>query len=62
VTSIVDRGVPQNKIVIGKPSKSTDLGYVKPATLLEYLKTANRNAGWWGGIMFSPYIWEEARD
>jgi hypothetical protein len=58
----MQKGIPSNKIVIGKPSVYNATGYVRPNRLINYYRKANAELSWWGGAMFTPYIWEESED
>ncbi|KIM44722.1 glycoside hydrolase family 18 protein [Hebeloma cylindrosporum] len=57
VFQIASNGVPLNKIVIGKPSTTTDAinGYMSTSTLAKCLQQAKQQ-GWTGGIAVWQYI------
>jgi len=52
---IAASGVPQNKLLIGKPATNSDAsnGYIPPSTLASCVQQA-KNKGWNGGVM----VWE----
>jgi len=53
VTEIQKSGIPLNKIVVGKPvtASSASNGWVAPATLGGWFKTAKSSLGWNTGVM-----------
>ena len=58
VKDIINRGVPSEKIVVGKPALPIDAnnGYVDPADLGNWAVQAYRDFGWSAGIMYWQYI------
>jgi len=56
IISLAAKGIPINKMIIGKPSNCSVNGYIRPNILLQHFKTAHTDIGWWGGAMFTPYI------
>ena len=58
VSEIIKRGIPSNKIVIGKPVTSGDAsntGYVNSNDLGKWVSTAYQTMNWYGGIMYWQY-------
>ena len=52
---IIARGIPSNKIIVGKPATpgdATNTGYVSPATLGTWISKAYDDLKWYGGVMF----------
>lgn len=62
VNSLVGKGIPLNKIVIGKPSLYNSSGFARPDSLINIYRKANAELNWWGGAMFYPYIDKESED
>jgi hypothetical protein len=62
VSNLAQRGIPANKIVIGKPSMYNATGFVRPNRLIHFYRRANAQLNWWGGAMFTPYISRESED
>ena len=58
VKNIIEKGVPQEKVVIGKPVTSGDAantGWVDPTSLGEWAARAKQEFGWDAGIMTWQY-------
>jgi chitinase len=55
VKQIIAKGVPSNKIVVGKPAAQADVmntGYVSPSNLGTWTTRAFNELGWYAGVMF----------
>lgn len=51
----MDRGIPQHKIIVGKPATSGDAmntGYVSSTDLGAWCEKAATDLNWYGGVMF----------
>ena len=58
VKELIQRGIPSQKIIVGKPATKKDAyntGWVKPSYLAYSLLRAYRELDWCGGIMFWQY-------
>lgn len=58
VQEIIDRGVPREKIVVGKPAVAKaayNTGYMTPEALGAAVSKANDELGWRTGVMFWQY-------
>jgi chitinase len=53
VTELVAAGIPQDKIVVGKPMLQSDCptGHVTPRDLNQWMKQAQKSCGWSAGVM-----------
>ena len=61
VKQIADRGIPMEKIVLGKPvlpENAYSTGYIEPETLRQYMKQAKEEIGFQTGVM----TWEFRAD
>jgi hypothetical protein len=57
VKEIMNRGIPREKIIVGKPATPGDVmntGYVDSAQLGQWAAQAKNEFGWWSGFM----IWQ----
>lgn len=58
VKELIQRGIPSEKIVVGKPATQKDAyntGWVRPSYLGYSLLRAYRELDWCGGVMFWQY-------
>jgi chitinase len=58
VKEIAEKGVPLNKIVVGKPvnqSDATNTGWMDHFALAQAVKRASEELGWKGGVMLWQY-------
>lgn len=59
VNEIIKRGIPSNKIIVGKPVTSGDAsntGAVDNGQLGNWVTKAYTDLKWYGGIMYWQYI------
>jgi chitinase len=52
---IINRGIPSNKLIVGKPVKKTDAsntGWMDITILGEAVSRAYSELNWYGGVMF----------
>ena len=59
VTEIIKRGIPSNKIVIGKPvtpGDAANTGYVRSDDLGQWVATGYQSLKWYAGIMYWQYV------
>lgn len=55
---MAEKGVPLNKIIVGKPvnqNDATNTGWMNHSTLAEAVKRAYEEGKWSGGVMFWQY-------
>lgn len=55
---IIAKGIPSNKIVVGKPASQADAsntGYVSLTDLGNWCLQAYNQLGWYAGVMFWQY-------
>ena len=58
VNEIIAKGVPSNKIVVGKPATpemAYNTGYMSPTALSQAFLAAYKYKGWKTGVMFWQY-------
>jgi len=58
VQEIIARGIPSNKIIVGKPITTGDassIGFVDSVSLGQWAAQAYTQLKWYGGLMFSQY-------
>ena len=59
VNEIIKRGIPSNKIVVGKPvtiADAANTGYVSSTDLGKWISTAYSSLRWYAGVMYWQYI------
>lgn len=59
VKEIIQRGIPSNKIIVGKPVTAADAsntGWVNTSDLGKWVNMAYQTMNWYGGIMFWQYV------
>ena len=59
VNEIIKRGVPSNKIIVGKPVTPGDAansGYVNSSDLGKWVSLGYQTLNWYGGVMYWQYV------